>query len=195
MEPPRPPDGDTHRGVGTAGGEMVRQFRLRPALAGEPHQGTTSMSSTSRFVLLAALAVIILAGGLFWLSGRSSAPATSAPPSVAREIDSLKSGTTVTAKAPFTGTCRENGKAFAFNVKGEVTSYANASRTLIAAAVKPQDALTANNYEPPASISLDSAWWEASGGKAGKITLTATGADARTQAPVSFACDVELPAA
>lgn len=199
MEPPHPSSTPgAPRRVGTAGMDMVRQYRQNrpPPAAGDmpPEKGKPAMSQPTRLIVMAAIAVMIVAAGIYWLNGPGK-PATTTVPSIAREIDSLKSATTVAARVPFTGTCKETGKTFAFNVKGEVVSYANASRSLVAEAVKPQDVLTANAYDPPASISLDAAWWEASGGKAGRITLAAIGADARTRAPRALSCDVDLPGA
>ncbi len=195
MESPRPSGSPKGSRTGTEGATMVRQFRERPMSTGNsPSNGSKPSAGSSRLISIAVLAVIAVGGGVYWMNSRNTPP-PSQTPSVAGEIDSLKTATTVTSKANFTGTCKEAGKAFAFNVKGEVTSFGNASRALVAQAVTPQDVLTTNNYVPPAAITLDSAWWEVSGAKSGKITLAATANDAKTQAPLTFSCDVELPGA
>jgi hypothetical protein len=155
-----------------------------------------SPARRGRIVPMVVLALIIAgaaAGALIWM--RPGASPGTASPSVAEEIDRLAAATTVASRAAFTGSCRPAGLAFAFDVKGDVTSYANATRTLVAQPVKPQDVFASNNYEPPPAISLDGAWWEVSGRKAGRITLAGSGEDARTRAPLAFTCDVDLPAA
>jgi hypothetical protein len=149
----------------------------------------------SRPVVLTLVAAILGAAAFAAVRLMSSSPGESAGPSVAQELDRLAAATTVASRAPFTGSCRQAGAAFAFDVKGDVVSYANATRSLMAEPVTPQEVFAANAYAPPAAISLDAAWWEVSGRKPGRITLAGTGEDARTRTPVAFTCDVELPAA
>jgi hypothetical protein len=153
-------------------------------------------SGTLRIAAVASLAVIVAGAGIAMVWWRPGAqPGAPALPSAAQEIDRLATATAVATKLAFTGSCRQSGLAFAFDVKGDVTVYGDATRTVVAQPVKPQAVFTANNYEPPATISLDAAWWEVSGRKAGPITLSGRGDDPRAQAPVALTCDVDLPAA
>jgi hypothetical protein len=140
---------------------------------------------------MAAVVALVLGAAAISSLNRGDTPATPAQPTAAEVIDQFAAATTIASKANFKGTCRPNGLGFAFDVTGEVTLYANGSRTLTAYPVPQQAVFATNGYMPPASISLDGAWWEVSGRPEGKATLPA----AAGGTTAALTCEVELPKA
>jgi hypothetical protein len=139
--------------------------------------------------LAVALLAVIAAGAASYL-GRQGTPADAPTPTTPPQatLDAIARATAVTARSPFHGSCRQAGQTAAFDVNGELTVYADASRAL-----RAEPAST--TATTPHTIGVDSAWWEAAGRPAGKITLAATALDAKTAELVALTCDVELPAA
>ena len=144
------------------GAETARQFRER-LTAPEPAPAKGLPGRRPRLIVIAAVVALVAVaavGAVFWLGGR-------APPSPTQPISTQSYGVgdaiAVTSKTPFRGSCRQAGQAPAFDVTGEVTLYANASRTLTAEPATAQGAATGTTSARPRAIGLDPAWWEALG--------------------------------